>query len=127
MRDLQEAGLLHGACRCDNSVLNDSLYVNTVPAGLRVCIDFSALPIKPLYRYLQKLDMVGKKFFPYRFHMGIGMMVIVAKEHTEKAMNIISRYHECHVVGHVEKIEESPDKKVRLEGEKVWLERDIQW
>ena len=63
--------------------------------------------------------MVGNNFFPYRFGMGIGLLVIVDCRDSEKAIDIISRYNECCIVGHIEKCE-CPDKKVRSEGKIKW-------
>ena len=83
-------------------------------------LNLSDFPIKPLYRYLQGLDMIGKNFFPYRFGMGIGMMVIVPKRQADYAMKLIQKYHECHIIGRIENNESHQGKRVWTEGKMSW-------
>ncbi len=118
--ELQREGLLHGACRIENSFLYEGPYVGTVPEGLGVWIDMSLLPLTPLYKFMLDLDMVGKNFFPFRFSMGVGMLAIVPHKEVKRAMGIINRYHEAHIVGKIQKIENN-------HGEKVWTEGKVKW
>lgn len=120
IRDLQKEKLLHGVSIINNSFLNEWLYQRVMSDKLGVCINLSAIPIKPLYRFMQGLDMVGKKYFPHRFNMGIGMIVIVPKLYVDRAMEIIGRYNECHIVGRVEK-NDTHDGRI------VWTEGKLKW
>lgn len=117
--ELLNNDLLHGIIKIDTSISNDFCYRN-VPEGLGVCINMESIPITPLYKFISELDLVGERFFPYRFAFGIGMEIIVAREKVKEAMDIIEQYHECHVIGRVE-------KNVKHTDEKVWLEGKIRW
>ncbi len=116
---LRDAGILHGVGRTECSVLNEHLY-HIIPDGLGVCMNLCAFPIKPLHRFMQELDMVGKNFYHYRFNMGIGLTVIVPKDKAELAMELINQYHPCYLIGEVK------ENKMH-QGKKLWLEGKIQW
>lgn len=118
--ELQKEGILHGMCRTENSFLYEGPYVRNIPDGLGINIDLAAIPLKPLYKFMLELDMVGKNFFPYRFSMGVGMLVIVPKASVAKAREIIEKYHECHILGKVEKNDAH-------NGEKIWTEGKVRW
>lgn len=119
VRELQGAGILHGVCRVENSILNTHFY-DGFSEKLGVCIDLSAFPVKPLFRFLQGLDMVGKNAFLNRFGMGIGMTVIVPETQAQRAMELIGKYHECHRIGRIE-------NNAAHQGKRVWTEGKIRW
>ncbi len=119
IQELREAKILHGICRTENTIFFDGPYYN-LPDGMGAALNLSDFPIKPLYRYLQGLDMIGKNFFPYRFGMGIGMMVIVPKRQADYAMKLIQKYHECHIIGRIENNESHQGKRVWTEGKMSW-------
>ena len=120
IRELQKAAILRGACRIEASFLYEGSYVGMVPEDLGVWIDMSSIPLKPLYKFMLEQDMVGKNFFPFRFSMGVGMLVIVPKERVKQALEIISKYHEAHVLGRIQKLEDNHNEKVWTEGKVKW-------
>lgn len=120
VRDLQKENILKGAFRINSSLFNSGLYVDKIPQGLGLCIDMSTIPGLSLYKYLKSLDMVGNNRFHYRFNLGIGMVLIVPEEDKKRAIEIISRYHRCCIIGDVR-----ADKG--HEDERVWCEGELQW
>lgn len=118
--ELKKEGILHGACRTENSFLGEGPYVIEIPDGLGFCIDMAAIPLTPLYKFLLEQDMVGKNFFPHRFSMGVGMLVIVSKRSAKRAMEIIRKYHEAYILGRIEQNDSH-------NGEKVWTEGKVKW
>lgn len=38
-----------------------------------------------------------------RFLLGIHMLVVVPKEHCERVVTIIDKYHKCYIIGKIEK------------------------
>ena len=80
--ELLKKNLIHGIINVTNSVLNSLVYCN-MPEGLGVCINMERIPITPLYKFISDLDLVGERFFPYRFPFGIGMVIIVARENAK--------------------------------------------
>lgn len=117
--ELIEKDLADGIIYVENSILNPSIYAR-VPKGLGVCIQMPDIPLTPLYRFMVELDFVGKKFFPYRFPFGIGMVVVVPEKQCSQTIKVISKYHDCYVIGRVEKNCEHAEEKVWTEGEIKW-------
>lgn len=115
---LQEEGYLHMAFRASNTLLNWRSW-RGIPEGLGVCIDLSALPVLPLYRFLFAQDMIGENVFHRHFNMGIGMAVAVPENHCREAMNVIGQFSRCWRIGQVE--------TDRYKGVKVWSKGQILW
>ena len=110
----------HGIFRNGNAV--DKRIERRIPQGLGIRIDLAKLPVLPLYRFLLKKGFVEENIMPYCFQMGVGMTIAVPEEKAGKAMEIIRRYHDCHVIGSVEK----NGKQGQTHG-KVWAEGTLKW
>lgn len=117
--ELTEAGVVDGMFQVGNSILNQWIY-GRLPDGLGACIHMENIPIMPLYRFMAGLDMVGKTFFPYRFSFGIGMIAVVPEQKKQQAMQIISKYHQCCVIGRIKKVKGHTNEKVWKEGKVRW-------
>ena len=121
---LQKRGYLHGAFRIGNSLLNNKAWnnmdMNRIPEGLSVCIDLSALPVMPLYRFLFEQDMIGENVFPYHFHMGIGMVVIVPEQNCKEAMGLIGQFSECWRIGQIKADNQYAERKIWTRGQIKW-------
>lgn len=138
---LQEAGYLHMAFRNGHALLNrktgdggdsgisdlraghtllNRKFWMEIPDGIGACIDLSAVPVLPLYRFLYEQDMIGEKVFPCHFSMGIGMIVAVPEKYRKEAMDIIRQFSECWCIG---RIEADDGHK----GEKFWSRGKISW
>ena len=91
-----------------------------LPKGLSACICVSEIPRLPLFRYLHQLDMMDEESFLRNFSLGIGMLVVVPKEHCDRAVKLIEPYHSCSVIGRIEEDKEYMD-------EKIWMEGKIKW
>ncbi len=115
---LREEGYLHMAFRIGNSLTNWKSWKG-LPEGLGVCIDLSALPVLPLYKFLFAQNMIGEDVFHQHFHMGIGMAVAVPENRFREAMEIIGRFSQCWRIGQVE--------SDRYKGTKVWSKGRILW
>lgn len=117
---LQKEKLLLGSSRVSNRITNDRV-AHKLPNDLGICIDLSSIPVTDLYRFLYQQDLIGRNVFHYHFHFGIGMLVIVAKENKERAMELISQYHPCVCIGSIEKCQHKDDYG------KIWTKGVIQW
>ena len=117
--DLLDICCLHGAFRVPNSMVKQCLW-GDLQEGLLATIDLTAIPVTPLYRFLHKQDMIGEQVFPYHFHMGIGMIVVVPAEKCEQAMSVIRQYTECYRIGQIDTDSEHKGEKVRMKGRIAW-------
>lgn len=111
LSEMKEKNLIHGVFRIDRSLFNSRCY-DTMPKGLGACISVSAVPIPALFRYLYDLNMMDRECFLENFSLGISMVVAVPKAHSARALEIIRKYHNCYVLGKIEKNDGHPDAKV---------------
>ena len=116
---LQEAGCLHGIFRIKMSLLQPEMY-SRIPEGLGACIQLEKISVPPLHRFLQEQDLIGRNSFPYYFHFGIGMVLVVPEDKCEQALSILRQSRNALCIGMIEKDEEHP-------GEKAWPEGKILW
>ena len=109
---LQECGYLHGAFRVHNSLFRNKGW-RELPDGLYACVDMTKIPVLPLFRFLYEQDMIGADVFPHRFHMGIGMVVVVPADKCQEAMQVIGQYTECWNIGEIRADKEHKEEKIK--------------
>lgn len=120
INELMEKNLIHGAFRTRDNIGNSGLY-ERIPYGLGAVIDFNKVQETPLYGFLTRQNMIGSKVLHWHFNFGVGMLVAVAPKDCEKAMEIIQKYHDCYVIGKIEKnAAKEKDEKVRMVGNIPW-------
>lgn len=67
-----------------------------------VCFTIDApLQPQPIFRIIQKLGNVSDGEMYRTFNMGMGMAVIVAEEHVDNALDILTKHYPSRVVGYV--------------------------
>lgn len=115
---LMEQKLLHGLVRISNSVVSEHLWTD-LPEGLGACINLSAVPLPPLYRFIYRHELIGRKFIPYRFSLGVGMIAVVPKDRAQEALETIRSFHDSFVIGEICRIHEGDNK--------VWAEGEVRW
>lgn len=108
---LQEQNMLHGIFTIRNSLFNRKSY-SVMPKGLGACIDVSRIPVPALFQYIEGLNLMDRECFLRDFALGIGMVLAVSAEQCGKAVDIIKKYHECCLLGTVQKDDEHPDARV---------------
>lgn len=116
---LQKCGILHGAFRISNHLLNWDIY-NTIPENLVLCLHMSQIPVLPLFHFIGNCGLISRKMIPHRFALGIGMIVVVPKAHAKQALSIIQSYHDCYIIGKIE-------KNTNHSNPKVWAKGELQW
>lgn len=108
---LCEQDLVHGIFQIKKS-LYFRQYYETIPQGLGANLCVSSIPIPPLFRYLYDLNMMDRECFLEDFSLGISMILAVPKEQCDEAVNMIKDYHQCYILGTIEKDVEHPDARV---------------
>lgn len=119
INELNEQSLIHGIFSIGKSLFSRRCY-DTMPAGLGASISVSEIPIPALFQYIYDLNMMDKECFLEDFSLGISMLVVVPKEQCERVVEMIEKYHKCHIIGKIEKDDEYPDEKVWMEGKVKW-------
>ncbi len=110
---LQEQGLVHGIFVISNSLFNRKCYCS-MPKGLGVGISISQIPVPALHQYIYDLNMMDRECFLRDFSLGIGMVLAVPEKESDRAMEVIRKYHECCRLGTVQQDDEHPDARVWL-------------
>lgn len=105
--ELKKAGVLHGAVSMASSILQINGYKNILPEHLGVCIDLAQIPVLPLYRFMERKNMLDREYIPHRFHMGIAMIVIVPQEQQERALDLIRCTRKATVIGQIKRRQDS--------------------
>ena len=108
---LCEQDLVHGIFQIKKS-LYFRQYYETIPQGLGANLCVSSIPIPPLFQYLYDLNMMDRECFLEDFSLGISMILAVPKEQCDEAVNMIKHYHQCYILGTIEKDVEHPDARV---------------
>lgn len=117
---LREAGLLHGAYPLTNALNNPNRFARWLPEHLCFCLDRSQVPILPLFRFIAAQNMISRQLMPLRFHMGIGMYVVVPAGETGRAKKLIEQYHSCVCLGQIQRKNQPNEGYLREKGEFAW-------
>ena len=117
--ELNKQNLIHGIFKIDKSLFHRQCY-DAIPKGLGASISISTIPVPSLFQYIYNLKMMDRTCFVENFSLGINMLLVVPESQCDRAVKIIENYHQCYVVGKIEKDDEYPDAKVWMEGTVKW-------
>jgi len=99
-----------GVCHITGGGFNENI-PRCLPPGLCAKIEEQALRIPPIFHMLQKEGHIPQRDMFNTYNMGVGMVVIVAKEYAEQAMALLSAQGEkAYALGEII----SGDEGVRL-------------
>ena len=79
----------------------------SIPDGFGAEIEKSAIKVLPIFDLLQKTGNIPERDMFNTYNMGVGMSVVVAKEDTEKALEILKANDEdAYIIGKIVKSDE---------------------
>ena len=120
IEELCKRGILNYVVRLSCSFLS-SYWMTHIPSDLGAVINLSELKVDETYQFIAGLDLLGKRFLPYRFSMGYGMIVIVPKERAQETLDVIHKNHEANVIGYIRKWNDKlPNNHLMTEGKIKW-------
>ena len=61
----------------------------SLPQGLTAKVELSALRPQPIFQLIQRVGNIPQKDMFATFNMGVGMTVVVAPAHAEKALQVL--------------------------------------
>lgn len=116
---LVQASLVHGFAHITGGGLTENI-PRVLPSGLAVDLDLDAIPLPDMMSWIAKAGGMSATEMARTFNCGIGMIVIVAAEDVQKAMDVLAEQGEVpRQIGVVIDQEDGPE--VRLEGmEQAW-------
>lgn len=79
LEPLLDTGMIHAMAHITGGGLTDNI-PRVLPPGLGVRIDLACLRPQPVFRYLMKKGQIPESDMLRTFNLGVGMVVIVAKE-----------------------------------------------
>ena len=103
LREIREAGVAVKGC---SHITGGGFYENIprmLPEGVNAVIEKDSYPIPPVFRLLQKSGKLDEKMMYNTYNMGLGMVLAIAKEDVNKAMEAISKAGETpYRIGRIE-------------------------
>lgn len=80
----------------------------SIPEGFSAKIERAAIKVLPIFELIQKTGNIPERDMFNTYNMGVGMSVVVAKEDTDRALEILKQNGEdAYVIGEIVKSEES--------------------
>ena len=80
----------------------------SIPEGFGAKIKRAAIKVLPIFELIQKTGNIPERDMFNTYNMGVGMSVVVAKEDTDRALEILKQNGEdAYVIGEIVKSEES--------------------
>ncbi|MBB4286635.1 phosphoribosylformylglycinamidine cyclo-ligase [Roseospira goensis] len=91
-----------------------------LPAGLAAALDVHALPLPPVFRWVQQAGGIAPTEMARTFNCGIGMVAVVAPDRVDETLTRLAGHGEAaRVIGRVAAREDGP--AVRLDGlDEAW-------
>jgi phosphoribosylformylglycinamidine cyclo-ligase len=86
VRPLLEGGRIKGMAHITGGGITDNL-PRVLPHGTAAVIDTSAWEVPPIFRWLQQSGNVPAEDMMRTFNMGIGLILVVARERAEQALD----------------------------------------
>lgn len=116
---LVRAGLAHGFAHITGGGLTENI-PRVLPSGLAVDLDLDAIPMPAMMSWVAKAGGMSATEMARTFNCGIGMVVIVAADNVQQAMDVLAEQDEVpRQIGVV--IDQKDGPQVRLDGmEKAW-------
>ena len=99
IRGLIDAGLLKGAAHITGGGITDNV-PRVLPKGLGAEVARSSWKVPEIFERLRAIGSVPEEDWRRTFNLGIGMVLVVAREHVGKARTIVGR---SYVIGSVVK------------------------
>ncbi|MBN2483392.1 MAG: phosphoribosylformylglycinamidine cyclo-ligase [Candidatus Omnitrophica bacterium] len=83
-----------------------------IPHRYSMSLDKRAWPVPEIFTRIQKKGRVSEKEMYSVFNMGIGMIVVVHKDHLERCVKKLRNYCKCYVIGEIVKSKKAGEKVV---------------
>jgi len=80
---------VHGMAHITGGGFDENI-PRALPEGCQAVIDLSSFPRAPIFDYLQQLGNIPEREMYNIFNMGIGMIIIVAREDSARAMEVLT-------------------------------------
>lgn len=119
MEKLHREGFIHAAYKVSNSFLHPGPF-DTMPEEYYAEINLDTIRVTPLYEYLHHLDMVGERFLPHRFNVGVSMILAVPRDRKKEVLKMVNEEGQGYVIGQIRKVEEGQKDKIKVEGKIQW-------
>jgi len=75
-----------------------------LPRGCRAVIERGTWPVPPIFAMIQKIGAIAQDEMDRTFNNGLGMILVVAKDHRDRVLQAIAELGEkCYVIGEIRK------------------------
>lgn len=108
----QITGRVHGMAHITGGGIEGNLS-RIIPDGLCADIDVSRIRVLSIFDYIQKTGNIEQEEMLSTFNCGVGLIIVVSKEHKEAVEDKVKEYHDCYEIGSIVQ----GQKKVTFRGE----------
>ena len=93
---------VHGIAHITGGGFDENI-PRSLPVGCQAVIKKNSFPVPSVFNYIQGLGRLDEREMYNVFNMGIGMVIMISKENTEKAMDVLKAAGETpYLIGHVD-------------------------
>lgn len=100
VKDIMGRHFIHGMAHITGGGIEGNL-CRIIPDGLSACIDLEKIRPLPVFIYIQKTGNIEEKELLSTFNCGVGLNIVVSREHKEQVMNHVSQYYDCYEMGEI--------------------------
>ena len=87
-----------------------------IPNGLCAEIDLDQIKTLPIFSYIKAVGNIDEAEMLSTFNCGVGMIVVVEKQHAKHVEELIKKCYDCYEIGKIK----SGDKKIEFKNHIVW-------
>lgn len=95
-------GSIHGMAHITGGGIEGNLK-RIIPNGLCAEIDLKKLKTLPLFTYIKKAGNIEEREMLSTFNCGVGLILVVERQHAKQAAEQIKKYHDCYEIGEIKK------------------------
>ncbi len=106
---------IHGMAHITGGGIEGNL-CRIIPNGLCAEIHLDQVKPLPIFSYIKAVGNIEEAEMLSTFNCGVGMIVVVEKQHAKRVQELIKKYHDCYEIGKIE----TGSNKVSLKNHMIW-------
>lgn len=115
IKSLFSDSCVHGMAHITGGGIEGNL-ARILPDGLCAEIDLEQIKTLPIFSYIRTVGNINEMEMLSTFNCGVGMIVVVERQHVKQVEELIKKYNDCYEIGKIK----SGDKKVEFKNHIAW-------
>lgn len=106
---------IHGMAHITGGGIEGNL-CRIIPNGLCAEIHLDQVKPLPIFSYIKAVGNIDETEMLSTFNCGVGMIIVVARQHVERVKELIKKYYDCYEIGNIK----TGSKKVSFKNHIIW-------